>query len=260
VDLGELGAFLRSRRDRLRPAHIGLATHGRRRVSGLRRDEVAERAHLSTDYYIELERGNAHPSAAVLGTLAGALQLTGDERAYLYLLAGRPQPPTRSAPTLLPAMRDLLGRFGEVPAYVTTDLQVVLAQNAAATELHGPMPDPAEPTSSYVHRWFTDPAVRAHFASDHQDAEARALIADLRIGTAHRGPADVAAATLVATLRQESPWFAELWGRHEVAVRRAETKRLNHPRSGPTDYECHALVSEDASQRLIWYVPAAAGR
>lgn len=258
VTTAELGAFLRSRRDRLTPADVGLPDTPRRRVTGLRRDEVAELAHLSTDYYVDLERGDAQPSETVLGALSTALRLTTDESAHLHALAGRVTPPARRGAGLLPAMADLLDRFGVLPAYVTTDLQIVLAQNPAATELHGPMPDSRSLTSSYVYRWFTDPTVRAQFDDDDHEAEAQALVADLRAGIARRNANDPDAATLVKTLRAASPWFSRVWDRQDVAIRRVESKRLRHPHRGATLYECYALLSEDGSQRLIWYVPAPA--
>src|ERR1051325_9907791 len=88
----ELGSFLRSRRERIRPAEVGLPVGPRRRVPGLRRDEVAQLAGASVDYYIELERGGAQPSEQMLAALARALRLSRDERDHLYHLAGRPVP------------------------------------------------------------------------------------------------------------------------------------------------------------------------
>ncbi|MFE0439181.1 helix-turn-helix domain-containing protein [Streptomyces nigra] len=254
MDLAELGAFLKSRRDQVSPRDVGLPNDRRRRVSGLRRDEVANLAHISVDYYIELERGTAQPSAAVIAPLADALRLNSDEREHLYNLAGRSRPPTAPVSTVLPAMCDLLSRFGEVPAYVTTDLQVVLAQNSSAAELHGPVPVPADFTASFTYRWFVDRAVRAQFRPEDHDAEARALIADLRASAARRDPNDAAVAMLVDELTERSPWFAELWNQREVAIRRREVKRLHHPQRGMVTYHCHALLSDDATQRLIWYV------
>ncbi|KOV87927.1 helix-turn-helix domain-containing protein [Nocardia sp. NRRL S-836] len=257
MDLPQLGAFLRSRRDRVRPADVGLPMGSRRRVAGLRRDEVAQLAHVSTDYYIEIERGTAQPSSAVLDAFAEVLKMSEDERAHAFTLAGRHQPRRSSGAVLHPAMRDLLRRFGnDVPAYVSTDLQIVLAQNEAAAELHGPIPESSELTDSYVYRWFTDPVVRAQFDESCHEAEAEALIADLRIGVARRGPGDPDARALIEVLTAHSSWFARLWAQQDVAIRRSETKRLRHPERGPIDYDCYALLSEDGRERLIWYVPA----
>ncbi|MET3953763.1 transcriptional regulator with XRE-family HTH domain [Rhodococcus sp. OAS809] len=255
MNLQELGAFLRSRRDRVSPDEVQIPTGTRRRVAGLRRDEVAELAHVSVDYYIEIERGTAQPSAGVLDALTAALRMSEDERAHAFTLAGRRPPRHDSTTELLPAMRDLLGRFGDVPAYVTTDLQLVLAQNSAATALHGPIPESSDLTASYVYRWFTNPAVRAQFDDAYHDAEARALVADLRVGVARRGPLDLEAAELIGVLAERSPWFARLWSQQDVGIRRAESKRLNHPGRGSIKYDCYALLSDDARQRVVWYVP-----
>src|SRR3569833_2576374 len=93
MDLAELGAFLKSRRDRIRPSDVGLPTGPRRRVPGLRRDEVAHLAGASVEYFIELARGaGAQPSEQMLAALARALRLTVDERDHLYHLAGRRVP------------------------------------------------------------------------------------------------------------------------------------------------------------------------
>lgn len=246
MNLADMGAFLRSRRDRVRPGDAGLPT-------GLRRDEVAHLAHLSTDYYIELEQGAAQPSAPIVAALAEVLRLTPDEREHLYHLADRPVPPLPGPLEAGPAMLDLLDRLGAVPALVMTDLQVVLAQNQQAVELFGEAPDSTDVTAGFVHRWFTDPAVRAQFPPEDHDAEARTLIADLRAVTARRGSDD--ATRLISDLCARSPWFVALWNEREVAVRRRELKRLTHPVLGLTAYDCHELFSEDGSRRLVWFVP-----
>ena len=97
MDLAELGSFLKSRRDRIGPREVGLPVGPRRRVPGLRRDEVAQLAGASTDYYLELERGAAQPSEQMLAALARALRLTNDERDHAYQLAGRAVPPSGSS-------------------------------------------------------------------------------------------------------------------------------------------------------------------
>lgn len=223
------------------------------RVSGLRRDEVAQLAQLSVDYYIELERGTAQPSSGIIAPLAAALRMSRDEREVLYNLAGRSLPALSPTIQLLPAMHDLLQRLNGTPAYVTTDLQVVLAQNSLAEELHGPLSNPGDITSSFVYRWFVDPEIRAQFPTEDHDIEANALIADLRSSVARRNPNDPDVTRLIVDLTSSSPWFARLWNRHDVVIRRREFKRLLHPQQGLIVYDCHALLSEDATQRLIWY-------
>lgn len=137
VNLSELGAFLKSRRDRIRPADVGLPAGPRRRVPGLRREEVAQLTGASVDYYIELERGGgAQPSEQMLAALARALRLSRDERDHLFALAGRPLPPSDSpADHVHPGMLDLLHRMDSTPAQVVTDLRITLVQNRLANAL-----------------------------------------------------------------------------------------------------------------------------
>lgn len=256
MDLVELGGFLKSRRDRIRPPDVGLPSGPRRRVPGLRRDEVAQLAGASVDYYIELERGGAQPSEQMLAALARALRLSRDERDHLYHLAGRPVPPPGSgASHVQPAMLDLLDRLVDTPARVITDLHVVLVQNALAAALLGPPPPGTGPKAGFVYRWFTDPASRALYPPEDQDRHAEAFVADLRAAVARRGKHDQESRDMVADLLRRSPEFAELWGRHDVAVRRMETKRIVHPALGVIDVNCLNLLAEDGSQRLLWFSP-----
>ena len=257
VDLAELGAFLKSRRDRIRPPDVGLPSGPRRRVPGLRRDEVAQLAGASVDYYIELERGSgAQPSEQMLAALARALRLTLDERNHLYYLAGRPVPqPGGAASHVHPGMLGLLDRLAGTPARVITDLHVVLLQNPLAVALLGPAPTGTGPRASFVYRWFTDPASRAIYPVQDQDRHAQNFVADLRAAVARRGGRDEEANGLVADLLRRSPEFAEIWNRHDVAVRRLDTKRIVHPALGVIDVNCLNLLSEDGRQRLLWFSP-----
>ncbi|MGW5114212.1 helix-turn-helix domain-containing protein [Streptomyces noursei] len=132
-------AAVRSRCDRIRPADVGLGHGPRRRVPGLRRDEVAQLAGASVDYYNELERGaGSQPSEQMIAALARALRLTADERDHLYHLADRPVP-ARGGPAshVHPGMLDLLSRLTSTPAQVITDLHVTLVQNPLAVALLG---------------------------------------------------------------------------------------------------------------------------
>ncbi|MEU9556305.1 MmyB family transcriptional regulator [Streptomyces fumanus] len=257
MDLAELGAFLKSRRDRIRPADVGLPTGPRRRVPGLRRDEVAHLAGASVDYYIELERGGAQPSEQMLAALARALRLTQDERDHLYHLAGRPLPsPGGPAAHVHPGMLDLLDRLTGTPAQVITDLHVTLVQNPLAVALFGPAPAADSPGASLAWRWFTDPASRHIYPAEDHAHQTRQLVADLRAAVGRRGAKDPEAAAMVSGLRAASGEFAELWDRHDVAVRRAERKRIVHPRLGVIEVNCLTLFSEDGRQRLLWFTPA----
>ncbi|WP_410641747.1 helix-turn-helix domain-containing protein [Amycolatopsis sp. lyj-346] len=258
MNLAELGAFLKSRRDRVRPADVGLPAGPRRRVSGLRRDEVAQLAGASVDYYIELERGaGAQPSEQMLAALARALRLSRDERDHLFHLAGRVVPADGGAADHVhPGLLDLLHRLDGTPAQVVTDLRVTLVQNRLAAALLGPAPPPTGWTASFLYRWFTDPASRALYPAEDHDYHARSFVADLRAAMARRRGDDAEVAALIAELTARSPEFTEHWKRHDVAFRRNDRKRLVHPELGLLEVNCLTLFSEDAKQRLLWFTPA----
>ncbi|GAT79918.1 XRE family transcriptional regulator [Streptomyces sp. F-3] len=251
----ELAAFLRSRRDRIRPADVGLPAGPRRRVPGLRREEVAQLAGLSADYYTELERGRgAQPSAQVLTALARALRLNGDERDHLFRLADRPVPPAAHGPTahVQPALLGLLDRLTTTPAQVITDLHEVLAQNPLARALLGPPPAARGLAAGHVYRWFTDPGSRALHPPEDHPHHSRAFVADLQAVAARRGN-DPEVTRLVSVLRRRSEEFAALWETRDVALRRTDHKRIVHPALGVVELDCHCLFSEDGRQRLLWF-------
>ncbi|GAA2148002.1 helix-turn-helix domain-containing protein [Glycomyces algeriensis] len=261
MDATELAAFLHSRRDRLRPADVGLAGGPRRRVPGLRREEVAFLANASIDYYIELERGRGvQPSAQMLLALARALRLTGDERDHLFHLAGHPAPPPREPSRETdPSLLALLERLDGTPARIMSDLHQPLAQNRLAAELLGEMDPVGEPsyTSSVVYRWFTDPSARAIYPAEDHERHAQSFVADTRATAARRALAggDAEAEKMIADLLDRSEVFARLWEARDVAVRRFDRKRLVHPAIGVIELECHHLFTEDGGQRLLWLAP-----
>jgi transcriptional regulator with XRE-family HTH domain len=254
----ELGAFLRSRRARIRPEEVGLVSGPRRRVPGLRRDEVAQLAGASVDYYNELERGaGSQPSEQMLAALARALRLTADERDHLYHLADRPVPVQGGFSSHIhPGMLDLLTRLTSTPAQVITDLHVTLVQNPLAVALLGDQSGFRGREASFVHRWFTDPEARRIYPEEEHATQSRAFAADLRAAAARRDARDTEASSMVANLLHRSPEFAELWAEHDVAFRRNDRKRLVHPDLGVLDVNCLNLFSEDGRQRLLWFTPA----
>ncbi|MFD8199384.1 helix-turn-helix transcriptional regulator [Streptomyces sp. NPDC059701] len=258
VKYAELGAFLRSRRERIRPADVGLPAGPRRRVPGLRREEVAQLAGASVDYYNELERGaGSQPSEQMIAALARALRLSADERDYLFRLADRPVPVRGGAvPHVHPGMLDLLSRLSSTPAQVITDLHVTLVQNPLAVALVGDQSAFRGPRASFVHRWFTEPdARRLHPEADHE-RQSRAFVADLRAAAARRDAKDPEAGSMIRTLLDVSPEFAALWADHDVAFRRDDRKRIVHPTLGVIEVNCLNLFSEDGRQRLLWFTPA----
>ncbi|HEY0951217.1 helix-turn-helix transcriptional regulator [Nocardioides sp.] len=256
MDLTELGAFLKSRRDRIRPQDVGLPAGPRRRVAGLRRDEVAVLAGASVDYYVELEQGRgAQPSEQMVAALARALRLDRDERDHLYHLAGRPLPTAHGAHAHVhPAMLDLLDRLGDTPARVITDLHVTLVQNRMARALLGEPSAAKGVEASFVHEWFVDSATRARYPVDEHERTGASFVADLRAVLGRRGD-DATARALVDDLLARSEEFRELWERQDVAVRRRDRKTLIHPTLGELPVNCLTLESEDATQRLLWFTP-----
>jgi transcriptional regulator with XRE-family HTH domain len=259
VNLPALGAFLRTRRDRIRPAEVGLPQGPRRRVPGLRREEVAQLAGLSADYYTELERGSAkksgvQPSAQTLAAIARALRLNGDERDHLFRLAERPIPPSAHGPSahVQPALLGLLDRLSNTPARVITDLHETLVENDLALALLGKSPAHRGPTASFVYRWFTDPHTREIFPPEDHPHHSRVFVADLQAAAARRGR-DAEVTKMIAVLRRRSQEFAALWDTHDVAVRRMDHKKIVHPMLGIIELDCYNLLSEDGRQRLLWF-------
>ncbi|MEU2891258.1 helix-turn-helix transcriptional regulator [Streptomyces albidoflavus] len=258
MNLPELGAFLRTRRDRIRPAEVGLPQGPRRRVPGLRREEVAQLAGLSADYYTELERGSTknrvQPSTQTLAALARALRLNGDERDHLFHLAERPVPPSVHGPSahVQPALLGLLDRLSNTPARVITDLHETLVENDLALTLLGRSPAHRGPAASFVYRWFTDPQAREIYPPEDHPQHSRVFVADLQAAAARRGW-DAEVTKMVAVLRRRSPEFAALWDTHDVAVRRMDRKRIVHLMLGVIELDCHNLLSEDGRQRLLWF-------
>ncbi len=229
----------------------------RRRVPGLRRDEVAQLAGVSVDYYNELERGaGSQPSEQILAVLARALRLTRDERDYLFHLAERPVPQSGTGVHVHPGMLDLLSRLPSTPAQVITDLHEPLVQNPLAVALLGDQSGLRGRRASFLHRWFLGEQAREIYpAADHAH-QSRSLVADLRAAAAARGPRDTEARLLIEELLEGSAEFAELWAQHDVAVRRQDRKRIIHPSLGTIEVNCLNLVSEDGRQRLLWFTPA----
>lgn len=230
----------------------------RRRVPGLRRDEVALLARASVDYYNELERGaGSQPSEQMLAALARALRLTADERDHLYHLADRPLPrDTGSSAHVHPGMLDLLTRLTTTPAQVMTDLHVTLVQNPLAVALLGDQCGYRGKEASLVYRWFTDSTARDLYVEQDHPSQSWAFVADLRAAAARRTAKDTEATALIADLLDSSAEFAALWAEHEVAFRRDDRKRVIHPAVGLIEFNGLTLFSEDGRQRLIWFTPA----
>ncbi|QTJ65470.1 helix-turn-helix domain-containing protein [Rhodococcus sp. ZPP] len=256
MDRTELADFLRRRREQLVPADVGLPPGVRRRTPGLRRDEVALLAGMSTDYYTRLEQARGpHPSTSVLGSLARALRLTDDQRDHLYLLSGQ-VPPLRAVGDkhVGPGLLHLLDKLDDTPACVISDLGEVLMQNRMHVALFGDESAFSGLERYLPWRYFVHPEERSMFPEEEHERLAANQIADLRATAARRaGDADVT--ELVTRLRERSSEFAALWDRHDVAVRRSDTKSVLHAEVGRIDLVCETLLTPSAYQHLLVYLP-----
>jgi transcriptional regulator with XRE-family HTH domain len=254
----ELAAFLRARRARLSPRQAGLpeaGVPGRRRTPGLRRQEVAQLAGLSVDYYIRLEQARGpHPSRQVLSALARALLLTADERDYLFRMAGEAPPaPPRPGREITPGIRHLLDSMPGVPAYVVDAAYNVLAWNHLATHFIG---DLSGYEDRNMIRWTFLRAPQDVVWSDADFVRfTRSTVADLRASYA-RYPGDQGIDSLVTEMLGLSPRFARMWAEHEVEVRGPMLKHVLHPLAGPLEFECKVLHIAETGQRVIAYCAA----
>jgi len=265
-DPAALGQLLRSRRERLVPADVGLPaglSAGRRRTAGLRREEVAMLAHLSVTYYTFLEQGRpVRPSEQVLDALASALRMSAAERRYLHVLAygpdgdsgAAPGAPGGSAPPELldRAVADLVQRLEPFPTLVKGRRWDVLAANPAARELFGDWPA-GPPGERNLVRWmFTTDQAREVYLE--WEPEARAMLGRFRLSAA-RYPDDPDISALIAELQRDSEHVRDWWPRHDVtAIGGSGAKKLRHPRLGPVEYS-HAVlqVADQPEQTLVTY-------
>lgn len=251
MDRDGLADFLRRQREALQPGDVGLGAGARRRTHGLRREEVAGLAHMSTDFYARLEqRRGSRPSEQTIAALARALRLTQDERDHLFALAGHTAPP-RAFRTdhVSPGLRRVLDRL-DTPAQIVSDLGVTLSQNPLAEALVGVQTCYTGPRRSMIYRWFTDPAERRIHPEDDHPLHSRIHVASLRAVHGRAGD-DPEVRELVDHLLRESDEFAALWQRHEVASRAGTLKRFVHPLVGLLTLDCQILTAENLTERLV---------
>lgn len=256
IDRSELADFLRRSRERVRPQDAGLTVGPRRRTPGLRREEVAQLAGMSADYYIRLEQARGpQPSPQMLSALARALRLGDDAQGHLHLLAGHRPPAARGTGDQVGAgLLHLLDALPGTPAQVLSDLGDVLAQNQMAQNLLGGVCTVSEHGRNVVWRWFADPSARDAYPAAEHEQYSRLHVADLRAAVGRRS-SDPASTRLVERLREASEEFTALWELHEVAVRRHSRMRVIHPVIGPVDLDCQVLLAPEGDQRLLLLTP-----
>lgn len=256
----ELGAFLRSRRERLRPSDVGLPDAGRRRTPGLRREDVAVLAGIGVSWLTRLEQGRANRvSSAVLDRLADVLGLTPEERHHLDTLAAdRPSPPAAIAPTVgpTPEQQAMLDALLPKPAYLLDHVWDLVAWNRAEVVLFPQLLDPVGTSPSgrpnllrlmfghqELRRVQRDWAAEVdrltvefrHHLTDHPSAEADALIAELSA---------------------RHPEFAERWKRHDVASFKPKRRTFDHAAAGELTFHHHRFgLFDHPGWHLVVYIP-----
>ncbi|WP_432124533.1 helix-turn-helix domain-containing protein [Streptomyces sp. C10-9-1] len=256
-----LGSFLTSRRARVTPRQAGVPVVGRRRVAGLRREEVAELAGVSLVYYTRLEQGRArNPSDAVLAALARVLRLDPAERSHLYDLAhrtGRGTPPPGAAEAretgpgpagtgpgapeagVREEVRLLLRAVGAVPAYVLTPAMDVPAANDLARALVGGLTGGRDGRANLARYVFLDAGARELYP--HWEDVARQTVGFLRF-SAGRRPGDARLASVVAGLSRADESFRRLWAAQEVQEKTHGAKSFRHPVTGRLDLAYETLL------------------
>lgn len=261
-----LGGFLRARRGRVAPEQAGIAGGGRRRVRGLRREELAQLAGISVDYYVRLEQGRAtQPSPEVLDALARALGLDAAERRHLATLAGArhgPAPRARVSP-MLQRVLDAMARpqaldsagtgQAPLPAFATNHRLDVVAWNSLGAELIGGLAEPRRRDRNNARYLFLDPASRA--VHPEWEDRAREAVGQLRV-SAGRYPDDPELTALITELSAHSAEFRRIWATGEVVMCGAGRKALRHPVAGllTLDYETLHVPAAPGETGLVVHV------
>ncbi|MFF0338828.1 helix-turn-helix transcriptional regulator [Kribbella sp. NPDC004875] len=253
MDKPGLAAFLRSRRERVTPGEVGLPAGRRRRTPGLRREEVAQLAYISTEYYTRLEQARApHPSSEVLAGLSRALRLNDAEQNHLHHLAGAPPvrpagPPREVRQSIL----DLLDRLPNAAGIVLSASYEVIAWNHLAAALMEDFSTRSRPERNLLRRAFLSGDDHVYSVVDGRRF-ARSSVNHLR-ATAARYPDDPEIKALIADLQAGSPEFAELWDAHEIAAEPTLCKSFQHPLVGLVTVNCDALAIPECDQQVIIY-------
>ncbi|MER8225316.1 helix-turn-helix transcriptional regulator [Streptomyces sp. NPDC094143] len=252
--MDDLAGFLRTRRSRVDPAAAGIPTDNRRRVEGLRREEVAHLSGVSVDYYVRLEQGRAtQPSEQVLDALARVLDLDETERGHLYRLA-RQRRHHAKAPSgrVRPELLRVLDLVSDAPALIMNHRMDVLAGNRLAQLLYG-RPMPGLNTARHI---FLEEAERGLYAGwENCTLDA---VGHLRLA-AGKYPEDPRLASLIGELAMGSERFRRLWARADVRARTHGRKTYRHPLVGLLElhHENFALPNESGIELLVLYAAPA---
>jgi transcriptional regulator with XRE-family HTH domain len=258
MDRMELARVVKAARARLAPEDVGLPAGPRRRVTGLRREEVAVLAGLSVEYVVRLEQGRGpQPSSQVLTALTQALRLERDERDQVFRLAGSSPPLSgRVEMSIRPSVLRLLERLSDLPALVLSAKGDVLAQNPMACALLGDLMRWPEGQRNIIWQRFLGTGV-AHVAPGPEDDEATAQQSVGILRTARsRYPHDPDLRSLIEDLIAGSERFWSMWEEGRSTVSRSMHKTVDHPDLGPLVLDCDTLLLPDTDQSLIVYSAA----
>jgi transcriptional regulator with XRE-family HTH domain len=254
VDKHELGRFLRLHRERLTPATVGLPADGPRRTPGLRREEVAQLAHISTQYYTRLEQARGpHPSRHVLAAIGRALRLNDAERGHMYTLGGQPVEPPGPSPDVPDRILDLIERMPDTAAVVLDAKYDVLAWNPLAAALLEDFSARPRRERNMIRRYFLHPdKARRHYGITGGGDFGRFAVGQLRT-TAARYPDDPATQELLRELMRRSPEFVALWPNPEVSDKRHLVKTIDHPQLGRLTLTCDILLVPERDQHVVLF-------
>ncbi|TDW70399.1 helix-turn-helix transcriptional regulator [Kribbella pratensis] len=248
----ELTEFLKSRRARVQPEDLGLKVFtGRRRVPGLRREELAQAAGVSADYYVRFEQGRAeNVSQEILDAVADVLRLSDDERKHLALLAkpARRKARRRTAERMRPGLQRLLDSMTDVPAFVLGRRMDVIGWNRLASALIADFDSLDLKERNILRMVFLDPASRDFYPQ--WEAVADETVGYLRM-YAGRYPDDPELAELVGELSIRSPEFREHWARHDVKDKTFGTKTQHHPIVGDITVQYETLQPPGEPDQLL---------
>jgi transcriptional regulator with XRE-family HTH domain len=251
MDRAQLADFLRARREALQPEDVGLPRGQRRRTDGLRREEVAALAGMSSDYYgrIEQQRGPI-PSEQMLAAIARALHLSLDERDHLFRVGGHPVPQRMQRDThVAPGMMRIFDRLQDTPAMVMSWFGETLLQTPPAVALVGAETHFTGMSRYMIYRWFTDPAARRIYPAEDHPTHSRIFTAQMR--QVYASSPNSRAEEIVKALLEVSDEFAEIWAAHEVGMTHLDTKRFVHPSLGELALYCQTLFDPDQQQVLL---------
>lgn len=251
----ELGNFLATRRRQLEPGQVGLPAVGRRRVSGLRREEISLLSGVSLTWYTWLEQGrDVNPSRQVLTALARTLQLSPAEQRYVLALGGHAGEEGRTKQDLPDHGQDFLDALGPSPAYAITDRWDIVGWNRAYELLYPGVADVAEANRNLLWLVFTDPSVRGLL--NDWDADSQRFLAQFRAEAATRvGAPDFT--RLIDQLKSVSETFRNLWEIHDVDGFVSTSRHFKHTVVGPLNFEHHQLMFADAPQlQVVAYTAA----